>query len=81
MPFFVYVLQNSEGRCYIGQTSDLKLRLRRHNEGRVFWTRGRGPWAVVSSKQFETRSEAVRAERHLKGLKNKTALTDYVAQW
>ena len=69
MPFFVYILRNSEGRFYIGQTSDLTLRLQRHNEGKVFWTKSHSPWEIVFSTQFDTRSEAVKEERRLKGFR------------
>ncbi|MBI4303221.1 MAG: GIY-YIG nuclease family protein [Chloroflexi bacterium] len=80
MLFFIYILRNPEGRFYIGQTSDLSERLRRHKEGRVFWTKSRGPWELACSRQFETRSEAVCEERRLKGLKSKKALEAYIAQ-
>jgi putative endonuclease len=59
MAFFVYILRNSTGRYYIGQTSDLSLRLQRHNEGKVFWTKNRGPWEIVYFQSFQTRSEAI----------------------
>ena len=81
MPLFVYVLRNQEGRFYIGHTSDLRLRLQRHNEGKVFWTKSRGPWELFHSEQFDTRSEAMKRERRLKGLKSKRALEQYVARW
>jgi putative endonuclease len=80
MPFFVYVLQNSDGRFYIGQTSDVELRLQRHNEGRVFWTKGRGPWGLVYSEEFGTRSEAMAKEKGLKALKSKEELRKLIAQ-
>ena len=80
MAYAVYVLRNPDGRYYIGQTADLALRLRRHNQGMVFWTKGRGPWEVVYSQQFETRSTAMAEERRLKGLKSRKALEKLVAQ-
>ena len=80
MPFFVYILRNSEGRYYIGQTSDLQLRMQRHNSGKVFWTKRHGPWKLVLSKPFKTRSEAMMQEKRLKRLKSKKALEDYIAQ-
>ena len=80
MPFFVYILRNPEGRFYIGQTSDLALRLQRHDEGRVFWTKSRGPWEIVYSEQFEARSNAMIQEHRLKALKSKQALAAYIAQ-
>ena len=81
MPFFVYILRNHEGRYYIGQTSDLLLRMQRHNTGRVFLTKRHGPGELVHSKQFKARSEAMAQERRLKGLKSKLAIKEYIAQW
>ncbi len=81
MPFFVYILRSPEGRYYIGQTSDLQLRMQRHNAGKVFWTKRHGPWELVHSKQFKTRSEAMAQERQLKGLKSKLAIKEYIAKW
>ena len=80
MPFFVYVLQNLDGRFYIGQTSNLELRLERHNEGSVIWTKGRGPWGLVYSEEFPTRSEAMVREKVMKALKSKEELRKLIAQ-
>ena len=80
MAYFLYILRNAEGRLYIGQTSDLELRLRQHSEGRAFWTKGRGPWLLLYSESFDTRSAAMALERKLKGLKSKKAVLDYIAQ-
>ncbi len=78
--YFVYIIRNSEGRYYIGQTSDVALRLQRHNNGAVFWTKSRGPWELVYTQGFETRSEAMAEERRLKALKSKEALANLVTQ-
>ena len=80
MSFFVYILQNLEGRLYIGQTLNLELRLRRHNEVRVFLTKNLGPWSLECSEEYETRPKAMAKEKRLKALKNKQALMEYVAQ-
>ena len=80
MPFFVYILLNPEGRFYIGQTADVKLRLKRHNSGQVRWTKSRGPWEVVYSEEYPTRLEAMAKEKGLKALKSKEALRRLVAQ-
>jgi len=81
MQFFVYILLNPDDRFYIGQTSDLQLRLQRHNEGKVVSTKGRRPWKLVYSEQFDTRSEAMSREKQLKRLKSKKALQTLIAQW
>ncbi len=80
MVYSVYILRNTEGRLYIGQTSNMELRLRRHNEGKVFWTKSRGPWLLIHSEGFSTRSAAMTHKRRLKALKSKKALLDYIAQ-
>ena len=80
MTFFVYILRNPQGRYYIGQTSNLSLRIQRHNEGKVFWTKSRGPWEIVYSQSLQTRSEAMTEEKRLKALKSTSALEKLIAQ-
>ena len=58
--FFVYVLQNPDGRLYIGFTTDLERRLRQHQEGEGGWTSGHGPWKLVLCETFTDRAEAMR---------------------
>lgn len=67
--YFVYILF-SEGfnRYYIGQTSDLKNRLKRHNSGSEFATKPYVPWRMVCSIKKESRGEALVLERKLKNL-------------
>ncbi|MSU58375.1 MAG: GIY-YIG nuclease family protein [Pedosphaera sp.] len=63
--FWVYILENLEGRFYIGQTDDLAARLANHNRtdqiGGKF-TRKNGPWALVWSEAHLTRGLAVTRE-------------------
>jgi putative endonuclease len=80
MAFFVYILRNSIGRYYIGQTSDLSQRLQRHNDNKVFSTKNHGPWEIAYSQSFLTRSEAMAEEKRLKALKSKTAIDKLISQ-
>ncbi|MBI4338331.1 MAG: GIY-YIG nuclease family protein [Chloroflexi bacterium] len=66
-------------RYYIGQTSELSLRLNRHNARFVFSTKNRGPWDLVYSQGFATRLEEMAEERRLKGQKSRKALDRLVA--
>ena len=71
MNFYTYILESeSSGMLYIGQTSDLKERLTRHNTGNSRFTKGKGPWNMIFSIKLESRSEAILLEQKLKGLKN-----------
>jgi putative endonuclease len=77
--FFVYILEAIESKkYYIGQTQDLQERVRKHNEGRNLSTKAYIPWQLKWWKEFETRSEAVRIERKLKGIKKRVLLERFV---
>ena len=71
--FWVYVLQNSAGKFYIGHTDDLGARLDSHNRtDRVLgkFTRKNGPWHVVWSEEHPTRAAAMGRERQIKRMKS-----------
>ena len=71
--FWVYVLQNPQGRFYVGQTDDLSTRLHSHNRtdtARGKFTRKNGPWEVVWSEEHPTRPAAMARERQIKSMKS-----------
>ena len=66
---YVYVLHSLvDSRWYIGQTGDLpEERLKEHNRGQVFSTRGRRPLELVYYEMYLGKSDALGRERFLKG--------------
>ena len=65
--YCVYILQNSKGNIYIGQTNNLERRLRYHNENKNLATkRLGGPWRIVHEEICNTRGIAMKRERYLK---------------
>ncbi len=65
--YFTYVLFSSKfDRIYVGQTKDLKIRLAKHNSGKVKSTKPYIPWEIIFDEPFQTRSEAMKRERELK---------------
>ena len=71
MPFWVYILQNKvTGKIYKGQTSDLEKRIERHNSHEPgssrYTSKQKGPWKMIYSEHYATRSEAMKRERFLK---------------
>jgi putative endonuclease len=54
-------------KYYVGQTNDIEDRLKRHNAGESHSTKHGGPWMIMWSETFKTRSEAVLKERKIKG--------------
>jgi putative endonuclease len=46
--FYVYILKSKTSkRIYKGTTSDLKVRLKQHNAGKVMSTKAYRPWLLV----------------------------------
>ncbi len=70
--YSVYILYSaSHDRYYIGQTGDLEKRLTHHNSGEVFSTKAYSPWQLVHHETYDTRSEAMKRERAIKGKKSR----------
>jgi predicted GIY-YIG superfamily endonuclease len=70
---WVYVIQNPQGRFYIGHTDDLQARLQSHNRTeklRGKFTRRRGPWQLVWTEQHDCRASAMARERQIKAMKS-----------
>ena len=73
MSFHVYILQSqTTNRYYIGQSKDLRERVAYHNANYSKALRNRGPWRLVYSESYATRSEAVRRERYIKSQKDRS---------
>lgn len=58
------------GKYYIGHTQDLEDRIIRHNNGRERYTKGRGPWDLIYSEEYDTRSMAMKREKLFKKFKS-----------
>ena len=81
MKFHTYILESeSDGKMYIGQTSDLEKRIERHNAGGSRYTKGKGPWNLIFSIEFSTRSEAIQMEQKLKNFKNPAKVKEWIAR-
>ncbi len=71
-PFYVYILKCSDGSYYTGHTDFIEKRISEHREGRVAgYTASRQPITVVFVDTFNSRYEALAAERQIKGWSRK----------
>jgi predicted GIY-YIG superfamily endonuclease len=62
----VYVIQNAEGRFYVGLSEDVENRLVQHNNGASKWTKSRGPWVLRWTSEAMSITEARKLENELK---------------
>lgn len=70
--YYTYILKSKiKERYYIGHTSDLERRLRKHNEGHSRSTKAYIPWELVYWKEYNTKSEAMKRENCIKKMKSK----------
>lgn len=71
----VYILECKDRTLYTGYTNNLAHRLKMHTEGKgAKYTRGRGPFRVVYTQTFSTKSEALLQEYKIKQLCRKEKL-------
>ncbi len=68
MSFYADMLHCRSGTFYVGQTDNLERRVAEHESGLIEgFTSERLPVSLVWSEEFQTRIDALEAERKLKG--------------
>jgi len=77
MEFVVYILfSQKRSRYYVGQTSNIKQRFKRHNDGFVPSTKSGLPWVLITTIVVKNRSEALKLEKKIKKRGIKRFLND-----
>ena len=80
MKYFIYILQSEkDGTYYIGHTSNLEARLRRHNQGRSAYTKSKAPWKLLYKEVLNSKAEAMRREQEIKRKKGREYI-DYLVK-
>ncbi len=65
--YYTYVLLNEkDGKQYVGYTKNLRLRFEQHNKGQVQSTRHRLPFKLIYYEACLTEEDARKRERYLK---------------
>jgi len=76
----MYIIQSEKsGRYYVGHTDDLDQRLTFHNTGQSRYTARKGPWALVYSEQFPSRSASAKRESEIKRWKSRILIEKLIA--
>ena len=71
--YHTYVLHSKNyDKIYIGYTSNLKERIKSHNElGKMGYTRMYRPWTIIYTETFDSKSLAMTREKQLKSARGR----------
>ncbi len=70
--YFTYIILTVDNTLYCGYTDDLKSRFEKHKAGLAAkYTRSHKPLKMVYTKEFSTKSEAMKEECRIKKLTRK----------
>ncbi len=65
--YYVYILQSLKDKSlYVGYSSDLKKRLKKHNLGRAVSTKDKIPLKIIYYEAYLDRKDAIGREKFLK---------------
>lgn len=65
--YYVYILKSiNHHQSYCGSTIDLRIRLKDHNDGKVFSTKRYMPWELIYYEAFKEEKLARAREHKLK---------------
>ena len=65
--YFVYAIRSEkDSRIYVGLSTNVNKRIKEHNAGYVFSTKGFRPWKLIYKEELINRKEARKREKYLK---------------
>ena len=82
--FYFYILRSlTNGKLYLGQTSDLKSRINSHNKGENAATKPHMPYKLIFYSGFINEKDAINCEKYFKttaGWKRLHKMIEYTLQ-
>jgi putative endonuclease len=80
--FFVYILQSlKDFSFYVGQCDDLDRRMSKHFDGMSKYTASKRPLKLVYFEMYESRTDAIKREREIKGKKSRGYIEQLIKNW
>ena len=80
MKYYLYILQSlSADKFYIGVSENPDRRLVYHNSIEKGFTSRYRPWKLVFTQAFDSKSDALKAERKLKSWKSKVMIRKVIS--
>ncbi len=76
----VYILYSKAlDRYYVGSTTNINERLRRHNSNHKGFTGKSSDWEIVHQEIFDEKREALKREKQIKSWKSRKAIEELIA--
>lgn len=73
--YFIYILKSKvDNTFYIGCTSNIDKRLKRHNLGLSRYTKSKKPWILVYSEKYDKLANARQREKKIKSWKKRALI-------
>jgi len=70
--FYLYILKSEKiNSYYVGVSSDVEERLKRHLSNHNGYTAKTKDWIIAYTESFETKTEALKREKQIKNWKSK----------
>jgi predicted GIY-YIG superfamily endonuclease len=65
---YVYLIksQNFPEQAYVGYTTDISERIKKHNEGGSLHTKKYKPWTLITYLAFDSKKKALDFEKYIK---------------
>lgn len=81
--YYVYVLisESDKNWFYIGYSSSLKDRLKRHNSGKVKSTKNKKPFTLIYYEAFKNKTDALAREKNLKTHQQRDILKERIKNY
>lgn len=79
--YFTYIIQSEvSNKYYVGFTSNIESRLKKHNAGEVGSTKYGIPWRLIYKENFENKSDAWKREQQIKRYKGGRAFKKLIGE-
>lgn len=78
--YYVYVLQSSEKKLYVGYSSNLRRRISEHSRGEVQTTKS-SRYKLIYYEAYANKADAVGREKFLKGGSGRKYITKQLAHY
>jgi len=77
--YYLYIIYSaSSDRFYIGHTSNIEARLKKHNSNHKGFTGKNNDWKVVYTESYSAKGDAYARERQIKNWKNRQRIVDLI---